>query len=51
MLYAHAIEVINSGVLGDIRHIRALWHRNNATPMLDAQGREQVDPETGKTRL
>jgi predicted dehydrogenase len=51
MLYAHAVEVINSGVLGDIRHIRALWHRNNATPILDAQGREQIDPETGKTRL
>ncbi|MCI0377212.1 MAG: Gfo/Idh/MocA family oxidoreductase [Gemmataceae bacterium] len=41
MLYAHAVEVINSGVLGDIRHIRALWHRNNALPRLDAQGREQ----------
>jgi predicted dehydrogenase len=29
LLYAHALEVVNSGVLGDIRHIRALWHRNN----------------------
>jgi predicted dehydrogenase len=29
MLYAHATEVIKSGVLGDITHIRALWHRNN----------------------
>lgn len=29
MLYAHATEVIKAGVLGDIRHIRALWHRNN----------------------
>lgn len=28
MLYAHATEVVNAGVLGDIRHIRALWHRN-----------------------
>jgi predicted dehydrogenase len=28
MLYAHATEVVNSGVLGDIKHIRALWHRN-----------------------
>jgi len=50
MLYAHAVEVINSGVLGDIRHIRALWHRNNAIPLLDAHGREQIDPETSKTR-
>lgn len=28
LLYAHATEMINSGVLGDIKHIRALWHRN-----------------------
>jgi predicted dehydrogenase len=32
LLYAHAAEVINSGVLGDIHHIRALWHRNNSWP-------------------
>jgi predicted dehydrogenase len=32
MLYAHALEVVNSGVLGDIKHIRALWHRNNSWP-------------------
>jgi predicted dehydrogenase len=32
MLYAHAIEVVNAGVLGDIRHIRALWHRNFTWP-------------------
>src|SRR5205823_12067144 len=51
MLYAHAVEVINSGVLGDIRHIRALWHRDNTRPFLDAQGRPVTDPETGKPRL
>jgi len=32
MLYAHANEVVASGVLGDIKHIRALWHRNNVRP-------------------
>jgi predicted dehydrogenase len=32
MLYAHANEVVSSGVLGDVKHIRALWHRNNARP-------------------
>jgi len=32
MLYAHATEVVNAGVLGDIRHIRALWHRNFTWP-------------------
>ncbi|MFO0969629.1 MAG: Gfo/Idh/MocA family oxidoreductase [Gemmataceae bacterium] len=29
MLYAHAVEVVNSGQMGDIQHIRALWHRNS----------------------
>lgn len=40
LLYAHAVEVIQSGVLGDVRHIRALWHRNNALPQLDKEGKE-----------
>lgn len=30
LLYAHAVEVMNAGTLGDVKHIRALWHRNNA---------------------
>jgi len=33
MLYAHALEVVQSGILGDIKHIRALWHRNNSWPI------------------
>jgi predicted dehydrogenase len=28
LLYAQAVELINSGVLGEVKHIRALWHRN-----------------------
>lgn len=32
LLYAHAQEAINTGMLGEIRHIRALWHRNNSIP-------------------
>src|SRR5713226_6698325 len=44
MLYAHAVEVLKTGDLGDIRHIRALWHRNNALPRLDKEGKEMVDP-------
>lgn len=28
-LYQLALKVVESGVLGDIRHVRALWHRNN----------------------
>jgi predicted dehydrogenase len=31
-LYAHAIEVVNAGVLGDVKHIRAQWPRNNSWP-------------------
>lgn len=33
LLYAHALEMLNAGVLGEIRHIRALWHRHNAKPL------------------
>ncbi len=29
-LYHNVLEVVKSGVLGEIRHIRALWHRNNS---------------------
>jgi predicted dehydrogenase len=46
MLYAHALDVIESGVLGDIHHIRALWHRNNTLPATAAdqqQGRMYRD--------
>ncbi len=32
MLYAHAQEALKSGILGDIKHIRALWHRNFSWP-------------------
>ncbi|MCI0461844.1 MAG: Gfo/Idh/MocA family oxidoreductase [Gemmataceae bacterium] len=33
LLYAQANELLTSEVLGDIRHIRALWHRNNTIPL------------------
>jgi predicted dehydrogenase len=32
LLYAHATEMLHAGVLGDIKHIRALWHRNFSWP-------------------
>jgi predicted dehydrogenase len=38
MLYAHAVEELKTGDLGVIKHIRALWHRNNARPKLDEKG-------------
>ena len=32
---------VQNGLLGDIRHIRALWHRNNAQPQIaQGQGRQ-----------
>jgi predicted dehydrogenase len=39
MLYAHALEVVQSGVLGDVRYIRALWHRNNGIQKVDDKGK------------
>jgi predicted dehydrogenase len=38
MLYAQAVETIRAGILGELKHIRALWHRNNTWPKVDAQG-------------
>lgn len=31
-LYDNALAVVQSGLLGEIRYIRALWHRNNTWP-------------------
>lgn len=45
LLYAHAVEVMNSGILGDVRNIRALWHRNNAFPRLDAKGQPMFEKD------
>lgn len=38
MLYAHAHEILEAGVLGEVRHIRALWHRNNSWPFREEAG-------------
>ncbi len=43
MLYAHALEVMNAGVLGDVRYIRALWHRNNTFPRLDKDSKPMFE--------
>jgi predicted dehydrogenase len=50
LLYAHAVEVLNAGELGEVRHIRALWHRNNTWPLLDANSQPVLD-ERGKPML
>ena len=52
LLYAYASEIVRAGELGDIRHIRAFWHRNNVRPKLDDNGNqlqeEAVDIRTGE---
>jgi predicted dehydrogenase len=49
VLYDNANFLLKNGVLGDVRHIRALWHRNNAQPMdkKDKAGNTVYDPKTG----
>ena len=47
MLYAHANEVVQSKILGDIRYIRALWHRNNAVPLV-VNGQPVLETYNGK---
>lgn len=37
-LYDNALFLVRSGVLGEIRHVRALWHRNNTFPAVDGDG-------------
>jgi predicted dehydrogenase len=39
-LYANAVKNISQGVVGEVKHIRAFWHRNNA----------QVNAATGEFR-
>lgn len=48
-LYENANALVQSGALGDIRHIRASWHRNNGQKRLvkNPDGSVKVDPNTG----
>ena len=50
VLYDNANYLVQNDHLGEIRHIRALWHRNNAQPQLamDKDGKPVYDPETGE---
>jgi predicted dehydrogenase len=47
VLYDNANYLVQQGFLGDIRHIRALWHRNNARPKpaLDKNGKPAFDKD------
>ena len=44
-LYDNANYLVQEGHLGEIRHINALWHRNNAQPRIakDSSGKPQYD--------
>lgn len=44
VLYENSAHLINMGLLGDIRFIRAQWHRNNSFPDSDAWRKWQYDP-------
>lgn len=40
-LYAHAVEVVKAGVLGDIKHIKAQWPRNNSWPYIASENEKK----------
>jgi len=44
VLYDNAADLIRTGALGDIKFIRACWHRNNSWPGVDPW-RKKVPPE------
>src|SRR3954451_6567409 len=47
VLYDNANYIVQNGHLGDIRHIRALWHRNNARPKIAMKdGKPVFDAKT-----
>jgi predicted dehydrogenase len=51
-LYAQALEVLEGGILGDIKYIRALWHRNNSWPYtLSSADKEKYAIEYGVPQL
>lgn len=45
LLYAYAVELIRSGSLGDIKHIRASWHRNNTWFRLGKDGKPEMEDD------
>jgi predicted dehydrogenase len=50
-LYDNANYLVENGHLGEIRHIRALWHRNNANPMYKKDGGAIIYDASGKPVL
>lgn len=44
-LYDNALAVVHSGILGEIKHIQALWHRNNTWTKPDGTSGDGWYPE------
>lgn len=47
VLYDNANDLVRRGLLGDIKHIRAQWHRNNSFPDRDSW-RSKISPADAK---
>jgi predicted dehydrogenase len=45
VLYDQANDLVRQGVLGDIKFIRALWHRNNSFPNSDSWVKKILDDD------
>ena len=45
VLYDNANDLIKQGVLGDIKFIRASWHRNNSWPNIDSWNKKVPDED------
>ena len=44
VLYDNANDLVQRGILGDIKHIRAQWHRNNSFPKRDGWRKDMGSP-------
>ncbi len=53
VLYDNANNLVQNGMLGDIKHIRAQWHRNNSFPNSDSWQKkiEKVDQDITDAEL
>ena len=53
VLYDNAYSIIKMGLLGDVKHIRAQWHRNNSFPGRDSWNKkvDAKDMEALKDRI
>lgn len=48
VLYDNANYLVQNGFLGEIRHIRALWHRNNGQPRIKKENGKLVYDSKGE---